>query len=305
MTDRAQHGPHHREEAEGPQHRLPEPDSDGDMRIAGEPIPFGLVAMREDGDDAGAADALRIVQRRLGISIRPQLRDAREAQADHIVLGTKVQAAGGARLDAGGLERDLDPVHAQRALRHLARLDVILRDIERAAGLAQLAADASLRVHVHDPVLILNDGAGSGAGLEAPRVLAVHALVLAHQPRHRVAQRALVEADQVPEVGLGLRHRLVRADLPGLDHLEVIPFLAGHLARFAADTRRGIDELGDDGDLADAGPASPEGSRGPADLEALGGHYAFSSLTRNVLNSGVQVLPSMAEGVRKFASGPI
>src|SRR5512143_1574012 len=32
---------------------------------------------------------------------------------------------------------------------------------------------------------------------------------------------------------------------------------------------------------------------------------AFSSFTRKVLNSGVQVLGSIAEGVRKFARGPV
>src|SRR5207244_9931453 len=106
----------------------------------------------------------------------------RASARDHVVLGPELQAGRRAGLDARRLETDADPVHAERALRHLARLLMELRHVEGASRLAVAAADALRGVDVHDPVRVLHDRARRGAGGEAPGILAVHALVLAHQP---------------------------------------------------------------------------------------------------------------------------
>src|SRR5205807_6891427 len=75
------------------------------------------------------------------------------------------------------------------------------------------------------------------------------------------------------------------------------------------DAGGGIDELRDDFQVAKLRLRAPDARGRLPDLQAVGNHVtpapAFSSLTRNVLNSGVQVFGSIAEGVRKFASGPM
>src|ERR1700678_357715 len=55
-------------------------------------------------------------------------------------------------------------------------------NVERTALHAIAAADAVLADEVDDAVGVLHDCAGRGAGLEAARILAVHAAVLADQP---------------------------------------------------------------------------------------------------------------------------
>jgi hypothetical protein len=51
----------------------------------------------------------------------------------------------------------------------------------------------------------------------------VHAAVLAHQPGEAAVHVALVEADQVPELGVQAGERLVGADVLGRDRREVVP----------------------------------------------------------------------------------
>src|SRR5436189_3250 len=79
-------------------------------------------------------------------------------------LGPELQASGGTRLDAGGLEPLSDAVRAQRALVDLLRGRVESRDIERAPRHAVLAADAVLLLEVDDPVRVLHDCAVGRAG---------------------------------------------------------------------------------------------------------------------------------------------
>jgi len=62
---------------------------------------------------------------------------------------------------------------------------------KRAAGEAVAAADAVILLEVDDAVGVLDDGAVRRAGDEAARLLAVHALVLAHQ-QHQAAALGLV-----------------------------------------------------------------------------------------------------------------
>src|SRR5262249_4922408 len=167
--------------------------------------------------------------------------------------------------------------HAERALRHLVRPGVELGHVEGTPRLAVAAPDAGLGVDVDDAVLVLHDRAGSGAGGQATRVLAVHALVLAHQPDDAAVEVLLVEADEVPEVRVQLGHRLVGAGLFRRHRLQVVPLLAGDFAGLAPDAGRGVDELRNDGQTTDARLAAPDGGGGASDLEPMSGH-GFSSL---------------------------
>src|SRR5713226_10735452 len=82
-----------------------------------------------------------------------------------------------------------------------------------------------------------------GAGHALRRIRAVHALVLAHQPGEVPVRLDLAELDQVPIVGVESGHRLVRAHLRSRHDLQVVPFLARHLAGLAADAGGGVDVL--------------------------------------------------------------
>src|ERR1044071_7074870 len=115
----------------------------------------------------------------------PQLLRALFRQRPHVGLRSELQAAGGARLDAGGLQPLPHSIRAERALVDLLRQRVEFRNVERTARHAVLAADAVLLLEVDDAVGVLDDGAVGRAGAEAARILAVHALILAHQPAER------------------------------------------------------------------------------------------------------------------------
>ena len=100
----------------------------------------------------------------------------------HVVLGAEDDRLGRAGLGAGRALADGDAVGAERALVGLVVDLGDARDVERAALHAVAAADAVLVHEVDDAVGVLHDGAGRRAGLEAARILAVHAAVLADQP---------------------------------------------------------------------------------------------------------------------------
>src|SRR5690606_4739555 len=136
---------------------------------------------------------------------------------------------------------------AVRAQRALVRLAVELRDprnVERAAGDAVAAADAVLAIEVDDAVRVLHDRPGRRARLQAPRILAVHAAVLADQPFEIAAFRLVLgEAHHGPRM-LGEIERIVvdagaRADLVA----QIVPLHARDLARLAADALRRVDQL--------------------------------------------------------------
>src|SRR5262249_43279054 len=179
---------------------------------------------------------------------------------------------------------------------------------ERTAGLAQPASDALLGIDVDDPVFVLDDRPRSWTGAKTAGARAVHALILAHQPRQVAVDFQLVDFDQIPVVGVERLEGLVAADLLGMHHLEIIPLLASPLASFAADASRGNDVLGDVGKVAAASGFSVQRRGGLPNFEIVSGHgvspHAFSRRTRNVLYSGVQVFGSIANAVSMFASGP-
>src|SRR5262249_15620172 len=90
--DRSEDG----DESERLEHGLGEADRPGDMRISRQPVPLGTIAVGQHGDHAGAADALRIVYRRIGEAVLFELLHARVRDRQHLVLGAKLQATGGA-----------------------------------------------------------------------------------------------------------------------------------------------------------------------------------------------------------------
>src|SRR5207237_4030938 len=139
-----------------------------------------------------------IIDRRLLETVRLQLHDPPLRELDHVLLRAEVEATGRAGLDAGGLETDRDAVDAERALGHLPGGLREAGHVEGTAGLAVLAADALIRVDVDDAVGVLDDRARRGACGETSRLVAMHALVLAHQPDDASVEVALVESDQVP-----------------------------------------------------------------------------------------------------------
>src|SRR5205814_4570440 len=138
-----------------------------------------------------------------------KLSGARVSQRAHVGLGPKFQTPRRTGFDARRLEPLSDAIRTERALVDLLRGAVELRDVERAPRHAVLAADAVLLLEVDDAVRVLNDGAVGGARAQAAGILAVHALVLAHEPHQRpVVARLFVELDQVPVIPGRRRHRL-------------------------------------------------------------------------------------------------
>src|SRR5580658_1356741 len=177
------------------------------------------------------ADPRRIVEPRLLETAGFELVDPLAGPARHVGLRPEHDRPGRAGLDAGRLEADPDAVGAQGALVGLAIHRTDPRDVERAALHAVAAADAVLADEVDDAVGVLHDRAGRGAGLEAARILAVHAAVLADQP----FEIALIivpfgETHQRPGIGIEVE-RVVVGSLEMADlATQVVPFHAGRLA---------------------------------------------------------------------------
>src|SRR5690606_8628390 len=136
--------------------------------------------------------------------------------------------------------------------------------------------------------------------------LAMHAAILADQPL-QLAGFILVfgKAHQRPAVGRQIARVVIDADV--LLHLaaQVVPFVAGGLAGLAADADRHVDQLGDlhlvVADLRRGGG----GTGGRAADGILRVHAsapsAFSTLTRNALNSGVCEFASPTPGASVLA----
>ena len=222
-----------------------------------------------------------------------------------------------AGLGAGRTLADGDAIGAQRALVGLVVDLGDARDVERASPHAIAAADAVLVHEVDDAVGVLHDRAGRRAGLEAARILAMHAAVLADQPFEILRLRVdpFGEAHQREhfrrQVGRIVVDAGIDADLGAL----VVPFEAGRLAGLAADAFRHVDELGHRRELARrrrhrGGRAANQIGLAEVDLRVLRirvGKLEFechgflpyatgpamgSISTRNALYSGVSILAS-------------
>ena len=202
-----------------------------------------------------AADPLRVIDPCLGKPPAFQVDDPSLCVVDHILLCAEHDRSGGTGLDAGRLQAHCHPVGAEGALVDLAVLLRQAGDVERAAGDAVAAADAVFLVEIHDAVAVLDDGARRRAGLEAARVGAVHAAVLADQPFQAPVGFHFGVAHHRPGV-FGQVHRVVVDAVVGADCVAgVVPLHARHLAGLAADAFRDVDQLGHLLGLARAGRA--------------------------------------------------
>ena len=137
-------------------------------------------------------------------------------------------------------------VVAERALEYFPRLRAELRNVEGAARDAVAAADAIRFLKIDDSVGVLHDRAVRRARLKAAGILAVHALILAHQKHQAVfGIFVLVELDQVPVIPRRFGHGLVGIVEGSFGEWISVPFQAGHFACFAADARGRVDQLAD------------------------------------------------------------
>src|ERR1700693_4432319 len=122
------------------------------MRVGGQSaIRFRVGQIVQNVDDARASHALRIVNARVLESVMlAKLRSALLRQVLHVVLGAEVQAAGRARLNAGGLQAHAHAVRAERTLVNLLSIGIEFRNVKGAAGNAISAADAMVLLEIDD-----------------------------------------------------------------------------------------------------------------------------------------------------------
>ncbi len=237
--------------------------------------------MLEHVHDVRATDTTRVVNPRILEAALLELARALVGIGHHVRLLAEGDGARGTGLHAGGLQAHTDPVRTQRAL---VGLVVLLRDpgdIEGTPGDAVAAADAVVLLEVDDAVGILHDGAGRRAGLEAARIGAVHAAVLADQPLHRtLGVFHLGKAHQRPGLIGQVRGVVIDAHV-GADVVgQVVPLAAGHLTGLAPDALGFIDELGHLHPLPHGGRGG--GGRGAGDdvHRCLHGHRSLLTLSR-------------------------
>src|SRR5579862_3870990 len=111
----------------------------------------------------------------------------------------------------------------------------------------------------------------------------------------------LVEADEIVVIPCRVRHGLVGVVENGFAKWITVPFETGDLARFAADAGGDVDQLGDGVISRRISSGDRTGVPGNGlDLEGTVAHYAFSSLTKKPLNSGVWAFGSVTVGVSEL-----
>src|SRR5690606_14115844 len=232
-------------------HRLhpafPAMDGSADARIGRQlVVQLRLVGVLQHVHHVGTANTLRVIDTGTGETPALELFNALFAVVQHVFLAAEADRASRAGFHTSRLLADRYAVGAQGALVGLVVLLADTRYIERAAGDAIAAADAVLGLEVDDAVGVLHDGAGLRAGLEAARVGAVHAAVLADQPFQATGfvVLVLVKAHDGPGIGGQVDgvvvHAVVVADLVA----DVVPLRTGHLAGLAADAGGHVDQLG-------------------------------------------------------------
>src|SRR5438876_6681022 len=227
---------------------LPQPHCPRNGRVGWQTaVRLRIGRIMQNVDHPGASHARRIVNARiLEAVVLAKLTGPLLGEILHVVLGAKMQASRGARLDAGGFETLAHAVRAQSTLVDLLGSGIEFRNVEGTSGDAVSAADAAVLLEINDAVRVLHDGAVGGTGREASRVGAMHALILTHQPHHRsVFLGLLVELDQVPEIPLRGGHRLVSVVKSRLRVRKVVRFLAVNLAGLAVDACGSVNKFAD------------------------------------------------------------
>ncbi len=242
---------------------------------------------------AGATNALWIINAGiLKVGVLTQLLRSLAREVQHVFFTAEVQAARRARFDARRFQAFAHAVRAQCALEHAISLRIHLWNVERASRNAVAAPDAIGLLKIDDAVGVLHDSPVRGTCRQAPRLRAMHALILAHQPHQRaVFAFVLVEENQVPVIPARLRHRLVGVAENRFSKRQVVPLHARHLACLAANACSCINEFAD-GILAlrvfaGNAPGVAGDFLNAQYFLAHGALYALSSFTRKPLNSGV------------------
>src|SRR6185436_18716378 len=168
--------------------------------------------------------------------------EALPRQAAHVLEVAELDRLGGARLGARRGEVGLESPVTERALLRDARLLAEADDVVRAGRDAVPAAVADVRLDVDGVELRLDDRVGR-ADLHARRERAVLAHVAHHRPGNPALRLLRLDEPDVPPVLL--------VELPGVVvaveelrrvPLELVPLLAGDLARLAPDTEGHIGE---------------------------------------------------------------
>src|SRR5262249_13595812 len=175
---------------------------------------------------------------------RLQVHDALARPRLHGRLRAEHDGAGRTGLHAGGLQSHRHPIRAQGALVGLAIHPADARDVERTAHDAIAAADAVPADEVDDAVGVLDNRARRRTGLQAARVLAVHAAVLADQPlKIALVVRPFAETHQRPGALVEIRRVVVGPLEVTALTTQVVRFHAGGLTGLAADAAADIDQL--------------------------------------------------------------
>ena len=176
------------------QRLLPELHGPRNMRIRRKSaVQLGIFRVMQHVNHVRAAYARRIIYARILESGHiPQLLRSLLCEEFHVFLRAEMQAARRTRFDAGRLESRAHAVYAKRALENFSRSGAELRNVERTSRHAVAAADAMLLLKINNPVHILNDRSIRRARRQASRILAVHALIFAHQQHHAVRRDARV-----------------------------------------------------------------------------------------------------------------
>src|SRR5450759_4971417 len=202
-----------------------------------------LVAVLGDGQHVHAAHLRLPVQLGLAEAFLLELLYARLAGREHLVAGAEEQRMRRTRLHAGGLESLVDTVVAQGALVGDAEVRPILGNLERAGGVAVLAADALGAVELDRAVVELADGA-LGADRQTGGIGAMEARLPHEGPLDALVRRLLSEGDQKTGVAVEGGHALVRAGelvrVLAEGRGEHVPLLALHLAALAGAALRRI-----------------------------------------------------------------
>jgi hypothetical protein len=191
-----------------------------------------------------------IIDIRIGHPGGVELRDTPAGAVTELVQRPELDRLGRAGLGAGGNEARLLTVVAERALERAAVVGPAVDDAERTGYDAVAAAVADVGLYVDAAELRPDDRAG-GTRLEAARRLAMLADVGRERPGppfRRIAAAArhdwLLDELHMPPGGVAERERVVvRETAPAQPVLgDVVPLLASHFARLAADAERGVSE---------------------------------------------------------------
>src|SRR5215208_2863134 len=99
---------------------------------------------------------------------------------DHLLLGAEMETACRTSLDAGGFKPLTYTIGAERAFEYLFGFWIEFRNVERTARDAITTPDTVLLLKIDYAVLEFDDRAISRTRTQASRILAMHALILAH-----------------------------------------------------------------------------------------------------------------------------